>query len=345
MKRKISLILAVAVCLSLFAGCSKEEKKPPVDKSSGMQTEQKTFEFKLGTTVQTTMPAGRAAEQFCNDVAEASEGRITIGYYPATQLGTAEELMSQLVDGTLDMAQISLATASGYFEQIGCVQIPFLLTDNESMLKAYQSDELQAIFNAMEEELGVKIIAMAEHGKRVIANNIRPVYTPADMVGIKMRSGQTGACFAALTALGANPMGLTYKEVYSALESKVVDGEEINFTSMYAEAHYEVIKYVTDVVLWPFPAVVIMSGNAWNSLSAEDQALIESCGARMLENNFSYLDEYEAEAKQVLIDAGVQIIEDVDPAPFQELTADIREEYRQKDPMIAAFIAMVENMD
>ena len=345
MKRVLGLGLVLVIVLNLLAACgggsTSSDAAQPVGSSGGSS---KTYEFKLATTVQEAMPAGRAAEIFCNDVLEKSDGRINIGYYPNSQLGSAEELMAQVVDGTLDIGQISFATASGYADLLEVIQVPFLLTDNESMKKAYTSEEIQAIFDAVEEELGVKILCMAEHGSRVIANNVRPVRTPDDMKGLKMRSSQNGACFETLTALGASPVGLTYKEVYSALDSNVIDGEEINFTSMYAEAHYEVLKYVTDVVLWPFPAINIMSGKAWNSLDPEDQAILEECSQSCLENNFQFLEEYEAEAKQVLADAGLEILEDVDPAPFQERVASIREEYRAKNDYFKNFIEMVEAM-
>lgn len=343
MKKAISFILALTMMLSLFTACGQKEGLA-TEQSDEITESTKTYSFKLATTVQPTMPAGRAAETFCNDVLTSSDNRIQIEYVPASQLGGPEELMAQLVDGTLDIGQISLATASAYDELLEVVQLPFLLTDNEKIYKAYNSDELKAIFAQVEQNLGVKILCMAEHGSRVFANNVRPISTPDDLKGLKLRIGANKALISAIENLGASPVSITYKELYSALDSKVIDGEEINFTSMYAEAHYEVLTYITDMVLWPFPAVLIMSGKAWNSLDSADQEILTACSDKCLENNFKYLVEYEAEAKEAIKASGTEILEGVDPTPFQEGTAYLVDEYRAKNQLFADFIAMCENL-
>ena len=339
MKRIICLVLACVMMLSLVA-CGGNDSD-----STATNPEKKTYSFKLATTVQTAMPAGRAAETFCNDVKTASEGRINIEYVPASQLGSAEELMAQVVDGTLDIGQISLATASAYDPLLQIVQLPFMLTDYDKIYKAYSSNELRTIFDEVEKNLNVKILCMAEHGARVFANNIHPISSPADLSGLKLRIGANAALIEAIKKLGANPTTVTYKELYSALDSKVIDGEEINFTSMYAEAHYEVLKYITDMVLWPFPAVLIMSNKAWSSLSAEDQALLQSCSDKCLENNFAYLKEYEAEARDAIKKSGCEILEGVDPAPFQEATSYLIDEYASKNDMFAKFIEFCKGLN
>lgn len=344
MKKTISLILAMVMMLSMLVGCGQTSPAPETDPGTESQTEAKSYSFKLATTVQTAMPAGRAAETFCNDVLAASDGRIAIEYVPASQLGGPEELMAQLVDGTLDIGQISLATASAYDELLEVVQLPFLLTDYDKVYKAYNSDELKAIFAEVEKNLNVKILCMAEHGVRVFANNVRPIASPADLKGLKLRIGANSALISAIENLGASPVSITYKELYSALDSSVIDGEEINFTSMYAETHYEVLDYITDLVLWPFPAVLIMSGKAWNSLDPADQEILTACSDKCLENNFEYLKEYEVEAKEAIKASGTEILEGVDPTPFQEGTAYLIDEYRAKNTLFSDFIAMCEGL-
>lgn len=300
--------------------------------------------FRAATTVQPAMPSGKAVEEFCNTVNKLSSGRITVEYYPANQLAKADEMMAQLIDGTLDIGQVSIASASSYCTQIECVQLPFLLNDYTKMAKAYRSKEMHDILGVLEKELGVKVLTMAEHGLRIVANNVRPVNVPDDLKGIKMRAAQNAVNFEAIKALGGNPVGVPYNELYSALESKVLDGEEINYTSIYAEKHYEVLKYVSNVPLWSYPAVLVMSGEAWNSLSDADKKLVEEAAETSLEKNFEYLKEYEAMAVKALTDAGVKINDVPDLQPFKDKVHYLKEKYAKSDPLVKAFIEMADKL-
>jgi len=300
--------------------------------------------LRLATTTMKTMPACAAAEWFCNEIYDRTKGRIKIEFYPERQLGETNDLVPLLVDGSLDMAALDISFLSMFTNTLDVLQTPFLLTDYEKEAKAFKSPEARALFDKTGEEAGMQILSAGEYGMRYLANNIRPINSTADMEGIKFRVVPSEMILDAIGSCGGNPVALAYGEIYTALQSGVIDGEEINYTSVYSEGHYEVIKYFSNVALWPFPSVIVMSDAAWAALSAEDQELFMTVANEATDYNMTLLDEYTERAKETMIEAGVEINDVADPESFQKATAHIKENLKQKDELTKAFIEYCESL-
>lgn len=144
-----------------------------------------------------------------------------------------------------------------------------------------------------------------------------------------------------MSALGANPTSLAYTEVYSALQNKVIDGEEINVSSCASQKHYDVINYLSIANMYCFPATYWMSGNTYRSISEEDFNLIKECFMDGAERCFdTLLYELDEQFLQECIDAGVEVnyIEGEALEEFQESAEPFLEEARESDPKVAAMI-------
>ena len=192
------LSTVMAISMAVLSGCqnssasvsadvdkteSSTEKKDDTNKSAAAQegnTAQETRTLRLATTVQDSMPAGNACSYFCKLIEERSEGRYVVEYYPARQLGETDELLTQVANGTLEMAQISISNVSTFTNLLECLQYPFMLDTYDKEWKALTSSEFQVILNQVDEILGVKNLTVMEHGNRHIANNKHPVKTPED---------------------------------------------------------------------------------------------------------------------------------------------------------------------
>lgn len=322
------MLVGCALAFSLFAGTASAADKITV---------------RMGTSTQTSMPACAAAEKFAKEIARKTDGRIIIDFFPARQLGDDTELAEQIMSGTLETALVSTPIFSGYTPLLDTLQVPFLLNTYEKEFKALNSKEIEAIYEGLE-ELGFKTLAIYEYGIRHLANNVRAVEKPEDLKGLKLRVVPSHIILAAITAMGGNPTPMAYGEVYTALQNKVVDGEEINFTSVASEKHYEVIKYMSRVGLWPFPGALVVNMDFYDKLSDGDKKIFHETAKECLQYNMDLLAAAEAKSVELINGAGGLVNEIKNPQPFIDATRNIRDEYAKKDPRMAAFIKMAEGL-
>ena len=180
---------------------------------------------------------------------------------------------------------------------------------------------------------------------RYFANNIRPIETLDDVKGLVLRVAPADILLDSFSAMGINPSTLAYGELYTGLQNGTIDGEEINITSIYSEKHYEVLKYFTDMGIYPFATVIFANADWFNSLPADEQEAIQSA----FTNGYNYLfdqhlPEAEAAGLQAMEDAGIEISSVQNPQEFRDAVADVVETYRNRDDLTKAFIEMAEGL-
>lgn len=339
--KKMKKLIPLALLVSLLAACgSNTSPTSTPDDDTSVSTPAETKVIHLATTVQNSMPAGAACEYFANLINERTDGRYDVQYHPAGELGQTDELLQNVMGGTLEIAQISISNISAYTNVLEAVQYPFLLENYEQEKIAFNSDEFAAIMKSVDETLGVHNLIIMEHGARHFANRVREVSSPADLAGLKLRVSTTTTNLKILEALGVSPVSLPYGQIYSSLQSNVIDGEEINYTSVYSEKHYEELNYFTDMALWPFPAMLMVSGDFWNSLSAEDQDIFAQAAAEAFDYNFELLDQATATAEEAMKEAGLTITKVEDNSEFMAIAKPFIDEAKAQDPIAAAFVDM-----
>lgn len=346
MNRKVKTLMILALIFSLLlSGCGGNTT--PTQASSTTQGNQSTetpaepINITFADYGNSAMAPADAYRYAIEYISEKSNGRIIIDYIPNAVLGNETEMIQQLMDGTTKMATLGTSTFSLYTDKLEAFQIPFLITDYEIQQKAFNSPEGKALL-AESETYGIKIVGFAENGIRHFANNIRPVNTPSDLNGLKLRIVPSQMLRQSMELLGANPTPLNYGEIYTALQNKVIDGMEINITSMYAMKHYEVIKYVSEIGMYPFPAVVCFNLDFWNSLSQADQDLITEGFAEGTKKLFEeYLPNFEEVARKACDDIGIEFNVIEDREAFRQLVLPVYDDYKARDPKIAAFIDAV----
>jgi len=344
MKRFIGILLIIALMLTTFVGCGGETGDQANDQGQENGAAGESYTIRLGHVTQVTHPFHIASEEFARLVKEKSNGRINIELFPARALGDDRELLEQVMNNTLDMAVVSGPVFSAYTPLIDTLQMPFLLNTYEKELQALQSDEMQAILDALA-DYNLKGLGVFEGGMRYLASAKGPIRTPDDLKGLKLRTTQSELIMKVISKLGGNPNPMAYGEVYTGLQTKVIDGEEINLTSISAEKHYEVLSDVTEVGLFPFPGIVIMSKAKFDGLPEEDQKIFEEAAKEAMITVLEKLPEIDEEARRnIEANSDVQILTGVDPAPFEALVQDIYAEYEGKDPLIKAFIDMAKKL-
>lgn len=335
MKKRIMYPLLVLLILSLtLSGCSSTKNE---------KTNKEQITLTLGAAGQTSLPAIAATERFIKLVAEKSNNRIQIKFFPSRQLGDDDQLLEQIMVGALDMGSISTSSFSKFSPLLDTLQLPFLLGTYEKEKAAIQSKEMQDIYKGLE-PLKLKTLSVYDNGIRHIANVKRPINQMSDLKGLKLRVPGSTLLLSSMSALGANPTPMAYGEIYTGLQTKVIDGEEINLTSIYSEKHYEVLDYVSTIGLWPFPAALTMNIDSFNKLSPEDQKILQECADEGLEYNMGLFAEKEKTAIDTMEKAGVKVNNIENKEPFINATAKIYKQYTDKNPLIKNFVDMAQNL-
>lgn len=231
-KRFLALSLALLMTLSLLTGCGGKTPAPETktDQPGGADPVD-TLKLTYATAEQANMAAGQTSYWVVEQIETRSEGRIDIDHVGESQLGTDTDLIVQLLNGTLDIVAVGTSAFSSYTTLFDAVQAPFLLNGYEDEYKLFTSDEFLSIVADVEEMFDIKFLGFAENGFRQFATVAHPITCVADLKGLKMRVINTNMLTGYMSALGANPTTLAYTEIYSGLQNKVIDGEEINISS------------------------------------------------------------------------------------------------------------------
>jgi TRAP-type C4-dicarboxylate transport system substrate-binding protein len=171
----------------------------------------------------------------------------------------------------------------------------------------------------------------------------KPVKTMADIKGLKIRSIGSPVIDEALRLVGANPVNITSADLYSALQNKVIDGEEVNVTSISMQKHYEIIKYFSEIGLYPFLSLMVMSNETIKSLP---EGYFELIKQSFEEANKYYMEktiyEWDHSGRQDCLDHGVVFNEIEDKAEWIKAMAPIYAKKAAEDPLYAAFITAVQ---
>ena len=212
-------------------------------------------------------------DEYAKRVNEALKGRYEVKVFHSSQLGSDEEMLKGIKIGVLEMFQPS-TIMSTVDQKFGVFEMPYLFKDREHVKQVAADPKIKEILFDPLPEKGLRLLGMWENGFRVITNNVRPIVKPEDLKGIKLRVPSGVWRVKMFRAYGANPAPLAYSEVFAALQSGVMDGQENPFAQIYGGKFYEVQKYLSlsDHVYTPSYAVI--SERFWKKLPADVQQVL-----------------------------------------------------------------------
>ena len=231
-------------------------------------------EMKLGHVGEPGSLIGAAADEFAKRVNEKLGGKYKIITYGSSQLGGDKELLQKLKLGTVEFAEPSTVMSSEA-DIFGVFEMPYLVKDREHM-KRIEKELFWSKMEPVVEKKGLKLLAIWENGFRHITNNKHPIVTPADLQGIKLRVPEGKWRVKMFQAYGANPSPMKYSEVFTALQTGVMDGQENPFAQIYSAKFYEVQKYLSLTGHVYSPAYLAVGLKKWNSLPADVRKTLES---------------------------------------------------------------------
>jgi len=259
---------------------------------------------------------------FAEQVAARTNGAVTVQIFPQGQLGNDGAMIDGARSGIIDIVLVGLNNFTGLVPEAGVFELPFMFPQSEMAYAALDGDVGTGI-SARFTEHGLTVLGYPENGYRQMSNNRGPIRTPADLVGINMRTNNSRALNDMFAALGANPIQLPIAELYTALETGVVDAQDHPVGVVLSFKYDEVQSYLT-LTRHAYSALgLMMNSDSFGRLSAENQAIVREVAAEAVAMQRQMAAEREASMVEELVGRGMELNTDVDAAAFQAAVAPV----------------------
>jgi tripartite ATP-independent transporter DctP family solute receptor len=288
--------------------------------------------FKASDVQPAGYPTVVATENLGKKLAAATNGRLSVQMFPSMQLGGEKETIEQTQIGAIQMLRVSVGSLGPIVDDINVVNMPFLFRNTahaESLMDGPIGQELLDRITASP-NAGLVALCWMDAGARSLYNTKRPVKTIADIKGLKFRVIGNPIFIDMMNALGGNGVAMGYDQVFSALQTGVIDGAENNPPSYVFSNHYTAAKYFSLTEHLIIPEMLVFSKKAWTALSGEDQGLLKRFAAEAQQEERALWNKYQQQAMEKATAAGSQIIEIADKKPFQDAVKPVWDKYGPK---------------
>ncbi|MBB4301007.1 tripartite ATP-independent transporter DctP family solute receptor [Rhodobium orientis] len=263
---------------------------------------------------------------------EKTDGRLGVEVFHSAQLGEEKDTIEQTQFGVIDFNRVSLGPFNNIIEETKIPSLPYIFRSIDHMHKVMDGLIGEDILKAFEAHDLVGL-AFYDAGARSFYNSEKPIKSMDDLKGMKFRVMQSDVFVKMVDALGANATPMPYGEVYSSIQTGVIDGAENNWPSFESSGHFEVAPYYTLDQHLIVPEVLVMSKKSWDKLSAEDQAAVREAAKESVPHMRKLWADREAASEAKVKKAGVNIVTDIDKTPFIEAMKPVYEEFVTSDKL------------
>ena len=286
-------------------------------------------------------PTVEAVKYFGELVKERTGGRYSVEVYHSAQLGQEADTIEQVRSGVIDLNRVSMAPWNSLVPLTMIPSLPYLFTSPDHARKVMSGEIGDEIAKGFEPH-GVVVIAFYDGGARSFYNSKKPINSIADLAGQKYRVIQSDVFVDMVGALGATATPMPYGEVYSSIETGVIDGAENNFPSYESAKHFEVAKHYSLDEHTIVPEVFVMAKTAWDKLTPEDQAIFRQAGKESMEKQWELWDARVASSRKIVEDAGSQITTP-EKQPFIDAMKPVYDKY-VNTPELKDFVAKIQSV-
>ncbi len=288
--------------------------------------------FKASDVQPPGYPTVAATENLGKKLSEATQGRLSIQMYPSMQLGGEKETIEQTQIGAIQISRVSVGTMGPIVDDINVINMPFLFKSTTHADKMMDGPIGQELLDKISASPNANLVALCwmNSGARSLYNTKHPIKSIEDVKGLKFRVIGNPIFIDMMNALGGNGVAMGYDQVFSALQTGVIDGAENNMPSYVFSNHYTAAKYFSRTEHLMIPEVLVFSKRIWNTLSADDQALIKKFAREAQLEERGLWNQYEQKALEKATAAGCQIVEIADKTPFQNAVKPVWDKYGPK---------------
>ncbi len=283
--------------------------------------------FKLAENQPPDYPTTIGDLKFAEIVKEKTNGNIIIDVQPGGVLGDEKSVIEGVQMGGIAFARINAQPLSEFYKPLMALSMPFIFRDAEHQWKVLDGEVGEELLNDLAKARMVGL-AYYDSGARNIYNSKREVKSPADMKGLKIRVQQSELMMDMIKALGASPTPMAYGEVYTGLQTGVIDGAENNWPSYYSTSHYEVAPFFTLNGHTMTPELVVVAKSVWDKFSAEEKKIIKEAARESEAAQKQAWKEYEDKSIEAIKATGKNTITEVpDKSEFQKAMEPIYAKY------------------
>ena len=341
MRNIIALALALIMVLSLAACGGKTGGDSPA--SSGSQTggastaapsangDDTVYNITIGGTVPDEHPISQGLFKFKEVAEELSGGRFKVEVYDNNTIGASRELVEGVQANEIQMAECSQSVYASFTDELISVGLPFLFKNRQAGYDFFDSEVGDQIADVIAEQTGVRIVGYFENGIRQLTNSKRPVTSPDDMKGLKIRVMESPLYIEMFTEMGANPSPMAFSELYTALQQGTVDGQDNPWTIVSTNAFYEVQSYATDLSHTFDITCFAINDQFYQDLPEDLREVVDKAAEAAVETNRALSIELENEYIATIEGGGCQItrLTDEQRQVFRDATAGCYDWFRQ----------------
>ncbi|MBU3112200.1 TRAP transporter substrate-binding protein [Clostridium lacusfryxellense] len=336
-KKFIAIFSCLVLTVGVLVGCGS---KTSDTKDAKVAT--KSVTLRMSDNQPEGYPTILGDQAFAKEVEAKTNGRIKIKVFGGSQLGDEKSAIEQVQFGGIDAIRIGAAPLAEFNKEIGALILPYLYKDKDHMFRVLEGPVGEKIFKSLEADSKIVGLSWVDSGARNFYNTKKDVKTPEDLKGLKIRVQESKPMMDMVKDLGASPTPMAYGDVYSALQTGVVDGAENNWPSFLSSNHYQVAKHITIDEHTRVPEMIAFSKISWDKISPEDQKIVKAAaivGATV--ERAEWIKQSDAAQATIVSKGGVTItkIDDAAKAKFQAAVKPMYEANTEWKETVDAIIA------
>ena len=340
MRKFAAITMALCLSASVLSGCANTGAA-----TSAEATAENPMVLTLAHGLSETHTVHIAMTEFADKVNEGTEGRIQVRILPNGQLGSENENMEQLMAGVISMTKVSAPGLATYNESYHTFGLPYIFDNTEDFYHVMDSKQMRDFFLSSEDD-GFVTLTYYTSGARSFYTKDKAIRTPEDLKGLKIRVQDMKSQTDMLKALGGIPVTMSYGDVYTSLQTGIVDGAESNETALTTGKHGEICKVFSTDEHAMIPDVLVMSAKTWKNISPEDQQVILEAAYESTESHKVSWEAAISEAiSEASTDMNVEFVNDVDKEAFRQATSGMVDEYCKEYPGVQELLDIIDSVE
>ncbi len=321
MKRKLkSIIFATVAATLLLTGCGGQEDD--------------TVVLRYGYS-SNSQPVIDSMHEFARLVEEKTNGEVTVQFCPDSQLGSEVELLELTQTGAIDFTKVSASAIEGFSKDYSIFGIPYLFDSEEHFYRVMENEEIMTPIYESTRDMGFVGLTYYDSGQRSFYMTDGPILSPDDLKGKKIRTMQSETAIQMVELLGGSAVPMSSSEVYTSLQSNLIDGAENNEFALYTAGHAGVAPYYSYDEHTRVPDIVVMNADLEERLTEEQFEAVKEAAYESTEfEKEAYAKAVEEEKKLATEKYGAEFYYDIDKEPFLEAVQPLHEQFKN-DPEFA----------
>jgi tripartite ATP-independent transporter DctP family solute receptor len=332
--RIMRLLVMLSILVIILSACSGNNANGD-EKSSEKGGD--VYTFKVSHVTQESHVWHQTALKFGEELEKLSDGRMKLEIYPASQLGLEKDMAQQLETGSLDFGFLTNAYMSTRQDSLNAWFMPFTFKNLEEAVKMRESEAAKQMLEDLNSQ-GLVGLDFIFAGNRHILMKNGHVSSPQDLKGKKIRIIGSPAIQEFWEKVGAGPTAMPLSEVYTSLQTGVIDGIDIDLDALVTEKYYENAENLTLTNHITFPSVIVMSQKTYDKLTTEDQEIVKKALKAAADWGVQQAIQRENKNLEELKKHGVKVKELTDTSAFDSIAKEVKDKYAEKSPVIKKFL-------